>query len=383
MELYFDNAATTKTSDKAIEKIIEMSKVNYGNPSSVHKLGLLAEREITKSRVKIANILNAKEDEIFFTSGATEANNLAIIGSALANIKRGKNIITQKSEHASVLESMKYLETLGFQITYLENDKYGQIDYEKLSSSITDETILVSLMHINNETGAMLDIEKIGNLIKSKNKNTLFHTDIVQSFCKFTVDVVKYNIDLCSISGHKLNAPKGIGCLFIKKGVKIQSRQLGGSQEKKIRPGTENILGITALSVSIDDIYNNKSENYDYICTLKDLLIKIQDEITDTIINSEITNISSSPYVVNISFLGCKGEVLVHALEENDIYLSTGSACHKGTDSQILINYGLDKEIASSAIRISFSKDNTISEVLQLKNALIDLVPTLRRYTKR
>lgn len=380
MNLYFDNAATTKTSDIAFKKIIELSKNNFANPSSVHKLGLDAEREITKARINIANILNAKENEIFFTSGATESNNLSVIGSAFANKRRGKHIITQKTEHASVFESVKYLENLGYEITFIENDINGQIDYDELYNSIKDNTILVSLMHINNETGVILDIEKIGKIIKDKNKNTLFHTDLVQSFCKFDIDVKKCNIDLCSFSGHKLHAPKGVGGVFIKKGTKIESRQFGGSQENKIRPGTENIIGITAFSESINEIHKNMSSNLEYIKNLKNNFLEIKNIIEDVYVTSLE---DCSPYIVNISFLGLKGEVLVHALEEKNIYCSTGSACHKGSGSEILKNYGLSKEIYDAGVRISFSLENTIEEVESLKKALIEIVPILRKFKKR
>lgn len=380
MSIYVDNAATTKVSEIALEKIIFMSRINFANPSSVHKLGLDAEREITKVRQTISSFLNAKEDEIYFTSGATEANNLAIIGTALANKRQGNHIITQKTEHASVLESVNYLEKIGYNITYLDNDNNGQIDFSMLENSITENTILVSLMHVNNETGAKLDIEKIGKLIKSKNKNTLFHTDLVQSFCKFDVDVSKFKIDLCSFSGHKLESPKGVGGIFIKKGTKIETRQFGGSQEKKFRPGTENILGITALGESILHIHKNMSKTLKHIQELKNCLLEIEDFLDDVYITS---NDDFSPYIVNLSFLGVKGEVLVHALEEYDIYCSTGSACHKGSGSEILKNYNLAEDIYFSAIRISFCNENTKEEIEEIKDKLLEIVPKLRRFKKR
>ncbi len=380
MDIYLDNAATTKTSERAIEKIIEMSRINFGNPSSVHKLGLLAEREITKTRQRVANILNAKEDEIYFTSGATEANNLAIMGCVSANSRSGKHIITQKTEHASVYETMQHLQLNGYEISYLQNDENGQISIEELERLITDETILVSLMHVNNETGAILDIEKIGKIIKQKNKNTLFHSDCVQSFCKFDLDVIKFNLDLCSFSGHKLHSPKGVGGLFIKKGVKINPRTFGGSQEKKLRPGTENIIGITAFGESIIDIHKNMNENFEHAKMLKQNLMIIKDELDDVYIN---VGENSSPFIANISIKGVKGEVLVHALEEENIYCSTGSACHKGAGSAILTNYGLPKEIAESAIRISFDAENTIEEIQKLKEKIKMFAPVLRRFVKR
>ncbi len=380
MDLYFDNAATTRTSDKALEKIIHMSKINFANPSSVHKLGLDAEREITAVRKTVANIINAREEEIIFTSGATEANNLAIIGTALANHRQGKHIISQKTEHASVYESLLYLEKNGYTVSFLENDKDGQVDLDELERLITDETILVSLMHVNNETGAILDVEKIGKLIKNKNKETLFHTDCVQSFCKFPIDVVSFNIDLLSFSGHKLHSPKGVGGLYIKKGVKLESRTFGGSQERKVRCGTENIIGITALGQSIGELSNDICRNIEYISLLKEEFIGIIKEIDNVHINSSE---HASPYIVNLSFIGVKGEVLVHALEEKNIYCSTGSACHKGSGSQILQNYNLPQEVYQSGIRVSFSNENTISEVLELKKALVEIVPVLRRFKKR
>lgn len=379
MYIYFDNAATTKTSKEALSKIIEMSTENFGNPSSSHKFGFLAEKEITNSRKVISDIIGAREDEIYFTSGATEANNLAIIGVAEANKRSGNHIITEKSEHPSVIESCKFLEENGFKITYLENSNNGQIDLDVLENEISSDTILVSLMHVNNETGVIFDIEKIGKIIKRKNKNTLFHVDGVQSFCKFDVDVNKCNIDLFTISGHKLHSPKGVGALYIRKNTKISKRQFGGAQEKKIRSGTENITGITAMAESVKMLYKNRKANMEHVKMLKERLITIQDEIEDTVINGENT----SAYILNISFIGVKGEVLMHALEEKNIFVSTGSACHKGAGSQILINYNLDEAISAGGLRISFDYLNTLEEVDTLKKALLEIVPTLRRFKKR
>ncbi len=379
MQIYLDNAATTRISEVALNKMIFMSRENFGNPSSVHKLGLLAEREITNARINVANILSAKEVEIFFTSGATEANNLCILGSAKANARTGKHIITQKTEHASVMESMKVLEEKGFEVTYLENDCNGKVSLDDLKNLIRPDTILVSLMHVNNETGCILDIENIGKAIKQVNKNTLFHTDCVQSFCKFDIDVNKFNIDMLTFSGHKLHAPKGVGGMYLRKGVKISPRVFGGSQQKKIRPGTENIIGITSLSESITQLHKNRIKSYEYVSELKKCLLDIQNEIDNVVVNV----LDGSSYVVSMSFIGVKGEVLVHALEEKEIYCSTGSACHKGAGSAILQNYGLPSEITESALRISFTTENTIDEIKELKEALKEIVPMLRRFKKR
>ncbi len=379
MEIYFDNAATTKTSKVALDKMIYMSQTNYANPSSVHKLGLLAEKEIENARKILANVINCRQDEIFFTSGATESNNLAIIGIANAYKRDGNHIITQRTEHASVVETVKFLEEQGFNISYLENDKNGNIDLNNLKNLITDETILVSLMHVNNETGAILDIKSIGKIIKEQNKNTLFHTDCVQSFSKFDIDVKQYCIDLLSFSGHKLHAPKGVGGLYIKKGTKIKAIHFGGNQQNKIRSGTENIIGITALAESVLETYKEKEVTYKHVMELKNELITIKDELDDVYVNGQ----NSSPYVVSISFVGVKGEVLVHALEEKDIFCSTGSACHKGVGSSVLKEYGYEENIYNSGIRISFCALNTVQEVLELKKALIEIVPMLRRFKKR
>ncbi len=379
MDIYFDNAATTKTSEVAIEKMIFMSRENFANPSSVHKLGLLAEREINDAREVVANIINAKSEEIFFTSGATEANNLAIFGGVSANKRNGNHIITQKSEHASVMESIKELEDEGYKVSYLKNDQNGQIDIEELKSLITKETILVSLMHVNNETGSILDIETIGKTIKGINKDTLFHTDCVQSFCKLEIDVQKNCADFISFSGHKLHAPKGVGGIYIKKGTKVSPRIFGGSQQKKVRPGTENIIGITALSESIKILNKDRVKNFEYVKSLRESLMDITNEIDDVHINV----MEGSPYVLNISFIGVKGEVLVHALEEKGVYCSTGSACHKGVGSSILQSYGYGSDIAESGLRISFCSENTMEEIEYLKQALKEIVPMLRRFKKR
>lgn len=379
MEVYLDNCATTRISDVALRKIVQMSVEIYANPSSSHKLGLLAERELTLARENIAEILNAKSDEIYFTSGATEANNLAILGVASGYKRDGNHIITQKSEHPSVIESCKHLEQNGYKITYLNNNIDGSISDEELENQITDDTILVSLMHVNNETGVIFDIEKYSKIIKSKNKEILFHVDAVQSFCKFDIDVKKLNIDLLTFSGHKVHSPKGAGGLYVKKGTKIHSRQFGGSQEKKLRPGTENIIGITALNKSILYLHPLRHEHFEKAENLKKCLLEITNELDGVFVNGENT----SPYCVNLSFIGVKGEVLVHALEEKDIFISTGSACHKGANSLILTNYGLDKERVQSGVRISFSYFNTIEEIEFLKESLKEIVPILRKFTKR
>lgn len=379
MDIYFDNCATTKTNEKALSKIIEMSTTCYGNPSSTHKMGFMAEKEITNSRRNISNVLNVKEDEIYFLSGATEGNNLAIIGTCYANKRSGNHIITEKSEHPSVLESFKMLEKEGFSVTYLENDESGNISIDDLKNAITDDTILVSLMHVNNETGVIFDLEKIGKVIKEKNKDTLFHVDAVQSFCKIDIDINKWKIDLLTISGHKVHAPKGVGALYIRKGTKIFQRQYGGTQEKKVRSGTENIIGITALGEAVNDLFPKKSEYFDYVTDLKNDFLSIKDEIEDVFINGENT----SPYIANISIIGVKGEVLVHALEDKNIFISTGSACHKGEVSTILTNYGLSADRASSCIRIGFCNENTHEELEILKNAIKEIVPMLRKFKKR
>jgi len=377
--IYFDNAATTKISPSVLEKVIYMLENNFANPSSLHKLGFNAEMEIKKSKKIISSCLNVLPEEIIFTSGGTEANNMAVIGTARAYKRAGNNIITVNTEHSSVTECFKMLEQNGFNVTYIDVDKKGYVDIDMLSRNINDKTILVSIMHINNEIGTVQDIEKIGKIIKEKNTKTLFHVDAVQSFGKYKIDIK--NIDLLSLSGHKIHSPKGIGALYIKKGVKIKPIIIGGGQQGGLRSGTENVSGICGLSTAAENACKNMYENFDKVSAVKNKLLEITDLIEDVSVNGDAEN--GSPYILNLSFKDIKAEVLLHALEDKNIFVSTGSACSSKQKKHKKVMDYIDSYKAESAIRFSFCENNTVEEAQQCIDELIKIVPVLRKYKSR
>lgn len=373
--IYFDNSSTTKVGKPAIKKILYTMTEEYANPSSLHSLGFSAEKELLEARKIISKIINADEKEIFFTSGGTEANNLAVFGTFLANKKTDAHFITGKTEHPSVIEAFKRLEKNGKSVSYIDVDKNGYIDLEQLENSITDKTALVSVMHINNEVGTINDIEKIYKIIKMKNKKTLFHTDCVQSFCKHNINS-KY-ADLISLSAHKIHGPKGSGALFIKKGVRTEPVFVGGKQQNSVRPGTENVPGIAGFAAAAENMYKNISENCQKALSVKNKLSEIRKLLPDIYINGDLKN--GSPYILNISFKDVKGEVLLHCLEDKKIYVSTGSACssgHKKYKGTVSIIGGIEE----SALRFSFSAENTVEEAEECIKALLTIVPSLREY---
>lgn len=379
-EIYFDNAATTQTSLEAAKIAYDIMTKNYGNPSSKHLKGLEAEKEIKKAIKIISNIIDSNESEIYFTSGATEANNTSIFGTAYAYKREGKHIITTKIEHPSVMQPFKILEENGFNVTYLDVDSDGLININQLVDSITDNTILVSIIHVNNEIGSVQNIDQIGKLIKQKNKNTLFHVDAVQSFGKYNISVKKSNIDLLSVSGHKFHAPKGIGFLYIKKGIKTKALIYGGGQQNNMRSGTENVSGIASLATAAQEAYKNIDINFEKVKLLKSkLAAAILNNINETYINGTLSE-NASPYILNISFKDIKSEVLLHALENENISVSSGSACssHKSKPSNTL--KAINSEYADEAIRFSFSKYNTVEDVDYCIDVLNKLIPKLRNF---
>lgn len=374
-EVYLDNAATTMTSLNSANKAFEVMTKIYGNPSSLHKKGLEAEIEIKKSKSILADILKCETDEIYFTSGGTESNNIAILGTAYAYKRSGKHIITTKIEHPSILEPFKFLEEQGFCISYLDTDCNGIVNIDSLKNSIRDDTVLVSIIHVNNEIGSVQNIEQIGTLIKSLNKNILFHVDAVQAFGKYDINVNKFKIDLLSISGHKIHAPKGIGVLYKRNKLKTKSLIFGGGQQNNFRSGTENVSGIAALGVAADEAYQNINHNFDYV---KNLKLKMAKELLDmgsTCLNGDIEK--CSPYILNISFKNIKSEVLLHSLEMKGISVSSGSACssHKKQISNTLNS--INASNIEGAIRFSFSHYNTISEIEYSIQIIKDSVATL------
>lgn len=378
MDIYFDNAATTKTSLEAANKAFSIMTENYGNPSSMHLKGLEAENQIREVKQIISDILNCDKSEIYFTSGGTESNNTAILGTALGYKRSGKHIITTKIEHPAISEPFKILQDNGYEITYLNVNSDGYIDINSLKNSIRTDTILVSIIHINNEIGVIQNIELIGKIIKELNQNTLFHTDAVQSFGKYNIDVKSSKIDLLSISGHKFHAPKGIGVLYMRKNLKTKPLLFGGGQQNNFRPGTENVPSIAALGIAAKQAYQNLDYNYNYIKDLKTKLAQQILNIDGTNLNGNLQN--DSPYILNISFKDIRAEVLLHALENEGISVSSGSACsaHKKQLSNTLKS--INAINIEGAIRFSFSKYNTIEEVNFCTNVLNDLIPRLRRF---
>lgn len=378
MDIYFDNAATTKTSLEAANKAFSIMTENYGNPSSMHLKGLEAENQIREVKQIISDILNCDKSEIYFTSGGTESNNTAILGTALGYKRSGKHIITTKIEHPAISEPFKILQDNGYEITYLNVNSDGYIDINSLKNSIRTDTILVSIIHINNEIGVIQNIELIGKIIKELNQNTLFHTDAVQSFGKYNIDVKSSKIDLLSISGHKFHAPKGIGVLYMRKNLKTKPLLFGGGQQNNFRPGTENVPSIAALGIAAKQAYQNLDYNYNYIKDLKTKLAQQILNIDGTNLNGNLQN--DSPYILNISFKDIRAEVLLHALENEGISVSSGSACsaHKKQLSNTLKS--INAINIEGAIRFSFSKYNTIEEVDFCTNVLNDLIPRLRRF---
>lgn len=364
--IYFDSSATTIIKKEVRDYVNENIIKNFGNPSSLHRLGIDAEKIVNKTKGTISKIINCSYKEIYFTSGGTEANNIAIIGSAKRNIKKGKHIITSSIEHSSVISSCKYLESIGYDITYLNPDKHGFIDFKLVKEALRDDTILVSIMHINNEVGTIQNIKNIGELVK-KSKNAYFHVDAVQSYGKIPIDVKAYNIDMLSISAHKIHGYKGIGALYVKKDILIEPLFYGGHQEKGLRPGTENMPGILSLYKASEIISEEMDVNYKNARKIKNIIINGLENNKDIKINSSEKNGNYSPYILSISFKNFKGEVMLHTLEQNKLFVSTGSACNskKKQYSHVLKAMEVDEEFIDGTIRLSFSSLNTEEEAQQ------------------
>ncbi len=386
-EIYLDNSATTKCYDEVADLMAEIMKKEYGNPSSLHHKGVEAEKYITDAKKTIASILKADDREILFTSGGTESDALALIGCAMANRRAGMHLITTKVEHPAILENMAFLEKQGFTVTYLPVDHAGRISLSDLGSAITDETILVSIMHTNNEIGALMPIAEAGALIKKKNPNTLFHVDAVQGFGKAVIHPKKMQIDLMSVSGHKIHGPKGVGFLYIRDKVKCNPLMLGGGQQKGMRSGTENVPGIAGIAKAAELIYQNIDAEREALFALKKAMIDGLAGIGDVTVNGipEDGIENSAPHIVSASFEGVRSEVLLHALEDRDIYVSSGSACASNKakhPSDTLSAIGLDKSLLDSTLRFSFSVFTTREEIDEALVALREIVPMLRRYTR-
>lgn len=387
-EIYFDNSATTKVRKEVIDVILSTFNENYGNPSSLHKKGIQAEKAVEISREIIANALKCNSSEIFFTSGGTEANNLAIKGTAYRYKRRGKHLITSNIEHPSVINTFKYLENEGFDVSYIDVNKDGIVIIEELKKEITPETILVSIMMVNNEIGSIQPVEEISRIISSQSQNKIiFHVDAVQGFGKIPIDVGNMGIDLLTISGHKFHGPKGIGALYVRSGIELIPLIAGGEQERGLRSGTENVPGIVGLGKAAELAVMGLKEFNSKVSELKERLSRrIIEEIPGVRINGPICDDPhSAPHIINISFKGIKGEILVHAMEQYGIYLSTGSACssRKSHSSHVLKAIGCEDEELEGAIRFSFSAFNTVDEVDYCVEKLKGEVKELRSIIRR
>lgn len=383
MEAYLDNSATTKCSERARDVMLKVLMEDYGNPSSLHKMGMDAEGYVKAAQEKIAKTLKAAPKEILFTSGGTESNNMALIGTALANQRAGRHLITTSIEHASVLAPMEFLEEQGFRVTYLDVDKDGIISLEQLKEAVCEETILVSLMMVNNEIGALEPIEEAIRIIKEKNPKTLVHVDAIQAYGKFRICPKKSGIDLLSVSGHKIHGPKGSGFLYVKDKTKIKPLIYGGGQQKGMRSGTENVPGIAGLGEAAAEIYENFEEKTDRMYALKQKFVEGVNAIEGISVNGKVAR-DSAPHVVSVSVDGVRSEVLLHTLEDKEIYVSAGSACssNKPSISRTLKQIGLKNELLDSTVRFSFSVHTTEEEIDYALEVLAEVVPQLRKYTR-
>jgi cysteine desulfurase len=383
-EIYLDYAATTPIVPEVLDVIIDCLKNDFGNPSSMHGLGIRAEKRIKEASINVAGLLGALPEEILFTSGGTEANNLAILGTAYDKKRRGMHCITSSIEHPSVLQAFSHLESQGYDVTYLPVDANGLISLDELKNELREDTILVSIMHVNNEVGSIQGIEEIGALLKRQKVKPVFHVDAIQSFGKLPIRPEQWGIDLLSVSGHKIHAPKGIGALYIKKGLRLQPILFGGNQQGGLRSGTENISGIVGLGEAAKWIGRMQASKPDYLPQLKDRLVKgIQLTFPQAHINGSLEN--GAPHILNIAFPGLRGEIILHGLEEEGVYVSTGSACSSRNKkhSHVLTGLGLSDKVVEGSIRISLSYLTTSEEIDEFIPILTRTVERFAGYIRR
>ena len=381
MEIYLDNSSTTKPYDEVCKKVFDVMKDNYGNPSSLHRLGISAEKEIKEAKESVANALGVRPDEIYFTSGGTEADNIAIKGVCLGSRKR--HIVTTPIEHPAVLNTLADLEENGYKVDEIPIDNDGIVILEEFEKLLTDDTALVTAMRVNNEIGSLQPIKEMSEIIKRKCPDCKLHVDAVQGFCKVPCRQSDLGADLITISGHKIHGPKGTGALFIKKGTKISPIVFGGGQQNGIRPGTENVPGIAGLGLATKICISKSDESTANIKRLKE---KLESGISENIENIRInTPTVSAPHILNVSFIGVRSEVVLHSLENSDIYVSSGSACssHKSEPSYVLTAIGLDKKSIDGSIRFSLSEFTTDSDIEKTISVLKELIPRLRKLNMR
>ena len=382
-EAYLDNSATTRCFPEVVELMNKIYLEEYGNPSSMHHKGVEAERQIAEAKKTLAQILKVNERNLVFTSCGTESDNLAIIGGAMANMRRGRHLITTNIEHPAVLESMKYLESQGFEVTYLPVDEFGIVSPDLVEQSVRDDTILVSVMHTNNEIGALEPIREIAKRINAKNPSALFHVDAVQGFGKAQIYPRKWGIDLLSASGHKIHAPKGTGFLYIGDKVRVKNLIFGGGQQGGMRSGTENVAGVAAMGLAAKMLYQDFDSSIDRLYGLREKLLGEIADIPDLRVNGPKGR-KCAPHIISLTVPGVRAEVLLHALEEKGVYVSSGSACasNKPHTSATLEAIKLPRAYLDSTIRISFSEMTTEEDIEQASAALHEVIPFLRKYTR-
>lgn len=384
MEVYLDNSATTRCYTEVGELVYKVMCLDYGNPSSMHRKGVDAEHYIKDAKEILAKILKVNAKEIYFTSGGTESDNLAIIGTAKANKRRGNHLITSSIEHPAILNTMRYLEEEeGFRVTYLPVDSMGRIKLEALKEALCDETILVSVMYVNNEVGAVQPIDEAVRIVKEYNPDILFHSDAVQGFGKYKIYPKRQKIDLLTGSGHKIHGPKGTGFLYVSEKVKIKPIVFGGEQQKNVRSGTENVPGIAGLGLAAKMIYHDLDMKTALMRELKEYFIEGIAKIENTTVHG-MTDENSAPHIISVGFAGIRSEVLLHTLEEKGIYVSSGSACASNHPaiSGVLKGIGAGKEYLDATIRFSMSEFTTREEIDYTLETIYNCVPMLRRYTR-
>jgi len=372
---YLDNSATTPVSPKAAETAVKLMVETFGNPASVHNLGIEAERVVDAARNTLATALGAQKEEITFTSGGTESNNLAVLGGAMALKRAGNKIITTAVEHPSVLEAVKELENRGFEAIYLPVDKQGVISLDDLEQAVDEKTVLISVMLVNNETGAIQPVSEIRDIVKRKNAPALIHTDCVQAFGKLPFTVKELQVDLLTISGHKVHAPKGVGALYIRKGVRILPQTYGGGQENGLRSGTVATAQIAALAAAVAEMPEGNSA-VEQATVLRQQLLDGIASIDGVLVNSSP---NGSPFITNLSVPGVPSEVMIRALEAEDVYVSGGSACAKGARSHVLIAQGASPKAIDSALRVSFSHHTTSEDISRFVSAFAAACRILHR----
>ena len=387
-KVYLDNAATTKVRDEVVEAMLPYFTEYFGNPSSLHLFAREAGKGLDTARAQVAKALNAKPEEIIFTGGGSESDNMVLRGIPEAYKKKGKHVITSAVEHHAVLHTLEAMEKEGrVEVTYLPVDEYGMVTAEQVEKAIRPDTVLVSIMFANNEVGTIMPIEQIGETCKKY--GVLFHTDAVQAVGHVPVDVEKMHIDLLSLSGHKFHGPKGVGLLYVGERVKIQPIVFGGGQQQNLRSGTENVPGIAGLAKAAEMLYSHFDEDHARLCACKRRFIEGVERLDQVKVNGLLPDApygeGTAAHIVSVSFAGVRSEVLLHALEDKGIYVSAGSACsaHKPQPSATLKAIGIDKSLLDSTIRFSFSVFTTEEEIDVCLQALYNIVPMLRRYSRR